>query len=465
MYRRSNYVIAVLPVTGGREEDVIGDAVIWIRLNGKVQRTTPADMIKSYRFSQLSTEDGQNVLRPVDQLEILTASSRRQQQAEALFARVNYLMWRDVDASTDIYRLHLRGGRKVHITSDHPIMVSKSRVEGGYEAVAVAGRDLTVGNNLLGHANLAFFDGLESDLPDWFFRLAGLWLADGCFVTNKGKPLGKMVISTGNNAAVLNFLRQIPRPKNVTERAAVKLAAARLVYPTQAAAALAVAADMGISVSCALRGVYDPKAMKKDEFIYVNVKKNGDAWMCNLELVEQFKALGFTGNSHTKTVPGWLYTVSQRQIGLFLAGYFDGDGCMSERGPVAASVNHSLIYGVRDLLLRLGIEASIKESSKIGGFRTKTASLFTLCIGATMSIARFIDQVPVTKDIGKLPRRTGGQPDHAFKSRKLQKIERIEHGGCRVFDFEVADTHRFVADSVLVHDSSPPSLWRALAPR
>ncbi len=38
---------------------------------------------------------------------------------------------------------------------------------------------------------------------------------------------------------------------------------------------------------------------------------------------------------------------------------------MSDRGPLASSVNHALIYGVRDLLLRLSIEASINESTVI----------------------------------------------------------------------------------------------------
>jgi hypothetical protein len=340
----------------------------------------------------------------------------------------------------------------VGVTGSHPIMVSKSRVEGGAEAVAIPARELKVGVNLLGHADLALFEGCERDLSDWFFRLAGLWLADGCFVTTKGKPLGKMIISTGNNAAVLDFLRRIPRPKNVTERASAKLAEARPFHPTQEAAALSVAADMGVSLSSVLRGVYHPEALEKDEFIYVNVKANGDAWLCNLELVEQFKALGFNGNSHTKTIPNWLYTVSQRQIGLFLAGYFDGDGCMSDRGPLASSVNRALIYGVRALLLRLGIEASINESTVIGGFRTKSALRYTLCVGATVSIKRFIDRVPVTKDISRLlPRSTGGQPDYPFKSRKLQRIERIEHGRGWVFDFGVPDSHMFVADSVLVH--------------
>lgn len=65
--------------------------------------------------------------------------------------------------------------------------------------------------------------------------------------------------------------------------------------------------------------------------------------------------------SHTKFVPQFILRSEKKNIALFLSRLFSCDGWVDDRGIGYCSVSRELIEGVRDLLLRFGITARIRE--------------------------------------------------------------------------------------------------------
>ncbi|MFH1521846.1 MAG: ATPase, T2SS/T4P/T4SS family [archaeon] len=103
----------------------------------------------------------------------------------------------------------------------------------------------------------------------------------------------------------------------------------------------------------------------------VNVKMHSDkfSFMLNSGLFRNVmeKILLFRGNSYTKTIPSWIYGLSNRQVGWLLKGFYSGDGCVSDKEVVFSSCSSELVKDVSTLLLRFGIilrYSSIKRKDK-----------------------------------------------------------------------------------------------------
>jgi len=70
-------------------------------------------------------------------------------------------------------------------------------------------------------------------------------------------------------------------------------------------------------------------------------------------------ALGFAGDSRTKRVPAWVFTLTRELRLAFLRGYLDSDGSVNKLGQVTfATVNRGLIEDIQALCQGLGILVS-----------------------------------------------------------------------------------------------------------
>ena len=101
-----------------------------------------------------------------------------------------------------------------------------------------------------------------------------------------------------------------------------------------------------------------------------------------------------------KDVPACLYGQSDEVVAAFLRGLFHADGSLSRGRDVSrvtvrlSTISESLARSVQHLLLRLGINAIARADRRnIGGYRTKTSSLWTLSIGERSAVARFMDRI------------------------------------------------------------------------
>jgi predicted phosphoadenosine phosphosulfate sulfurtransferase len=211
----------------------------------------------------------------------------------------------------------------------------------------------------------------------------------------------------------------------------------------------------GISYSNVCLAYYRGK-MNRGEYLSCRVNKKGDAWICNKSLVTRMQSMGFTGLCKEKRVPNWAYTMSNRQIGVFLAGYFDGDGCVQPASISCSGVNKDLLLGIKELLWRIGIPVGWAESKgHVGGFNTSSKVLYRIHIGSSTGIRRFKECVPIlkNKDLCTVkPYSRENTTDYVTST--VQNIRVLPKKTRRVFDFEVTNTHTFVANSLLVHNST-----------
>jgi len=175
----------------------------------------------------------------------------------------------------------------------------------------------------------------------------------------------------------------------------------------------------------------------------------------SIQLVRVMQELMLTGHSDTKEVPWWVFELSDAMIGAFLRGYFSGDGTITDNVE-CSTMSRKLLYGIFFLLQKLGIDARIYESK---------IHCNSLNIGAYSSLLRFKKLIGFLqqKKNNKLLQRIGEiSEDRGIRSEKEQDevylkvtdVEEIPSESCSVFDLEVPGEERFVANGLLVHNST-----------
>lgn len=430
----------VLAFSNGKDS-VHGDSVVWVKTRDGIRRTTPKRLEEELRWERTIAPNGQVFLRPLDEVSVATASSTAQREAVTKFRPIAYLMAHDV--VDDLYEFELDGGRVIATTGDHGVMLAE-KTQQGYVVREAAAKDVALGDRMLVAADLST-EAPENPLyEDWFLRLCGLWVADGCYALGR-----KIVISCGGDTRAVEFLRSIPRSRSMSEVASAALARERPKHATQSAALAAVVRVTGCSMPTAINVAYR-KVARTHEFIKAKLLPKGDVWLCDARLTRRMMRLGFVGGSHTKRVPEWIFGLSRRQIGIFVAGYLDGDGCSVDGGFVATSVSRGLLVDIADLLQRLGAPCAIRTRTKrVGGFSRRLGSLTTLCATSHAAHAAFKRWCPTWKDIGA--RTQQPRDPYAFVSHGVRSIKRTQ--AARVYDFEVPGNGMFLANGVLVHNS------------
>lgn len=97
-----------------------------------------------------------------------------------------------------------------------------------------------------------------------------------------------------------------------------------------------------------------------------------------------------------KSVPQEVFRQSNNIVAAFLRGLFHADGCIvgGAKEVKLVSISKRLVYDAQNLLLRLGINASVRPGPhKASGFRTSTSTIWTLAISGRTAITAFMAQV------------------------------------------------------------------------
>ncbi len=179
-----------------------------------------------------------------------------------------------------------------------------------------------------------------------------------------------------------------------------------------------------------------------------------------------FKENGFYGKAYTKKLPSWINTIPKEQKLSLIAGYIDSDGTVrkKEKDAVITSVNYDLLQQIKELCVYCGY-----DTSKITTFKSKDVTNEKIFrIGHRLQITGKTKDLPCVHPIKKqrlLSRITGfGKHNsiHGTTIRKycsdnvgFSKIEDIKYiGKERTYDLEVENYHNFVANGIIVHNSS-----------
>ena len=90
-----------------------------------------------------------------------------------------------------------------------------------------------------------------------------------------------------------------------------------------------------------------------------NIKMHSDTFslMANSSSFRKImkEVFGLKGNSYTKRIPEWVFSLSNKQISYVLKGIFSGDGCVSDKEIVMPLSSLNMLKDVQLLLLRFGI--------------------------------------------------------------------------------------------------------------
>lgn len=353
-----------------------------------------------------------------------------------------------------MYRLYIEGGIRLDVTEDHSLL--QLNKEG--DLIEVSAKDLKTGDYLITANRFPFDEDLTDDLFDeTMLQFLGLWLGDGSY---SGR--------TGINLSCYNTLET----RRIIDEIAYRFGAK------------------------------------------TTPSKNGvDCHISNKRLRRFMQDIGFEGHADTKRIPPFVYSLMESDIGWLLNGYFSADGTGSGLGVFTTS--EGLKADVVLLLNGMGIFTSVTEHPPghffKDGKRYAKKRGWHISIRDTNSKKRFLEKIDfciaykhnavfldVLGNLGKeqLWAKKSGVPVElsvtgriAFKrdtplvsslkpsqrrvnrdrntsnfARKvvdndvlfpvIRKVETLPVGEVEVFDLEVPLYENFIANGVVVHNTT-----------
>ncbi|MBI3003355.1 MAG: hypothetical protein HYY54_07045 [candidate division NC10 bacterium] len=181
------------------------------------------------------------------------------------------------------------------------------------------------------------------------------------------------------------------------------------------------------------------------------------------------EALGINVRSREKFVPSVIFAADRPSVRLFLQALFSGDGGISRSDDALhleyCSTSELLARDVQHLLLRFGVVALLRRR-----WTNRGTTAFVLSITAKREIVRFAEEVgflpgsrkeerlrEAVQYIASIPQ---GKLDAALRAMAdsdilWDTVRAIEPAGEQeVFDLTVEGTANFVANDILVHNST-----------
>ena len=372
-------------------------------------------------------------------------------------------------------------------TGDRNIGGRKMRVEWCTEYVAA--QELEPGDALVALDRIPDLGGDTAPngraLTEGFMEFCGLLLGDGNLIKANGKYVG-VQIARADSARYMDHYRDVARkefraggttPTHGERHGMAKLSAAEVAEIRAAPYAygvnVALASQYGVA-RATIKSVRtgrkwnEPRVASSRPILLVEGVRQ-TVFKSALAAQELFD-LGFSGTAFTKRVPEWVHGLKEDLRLAFLRGFLDADGTANKRGRIAFdSANRELLDGFRHLCIGLGIPVtnmqSVTQTStppEATAPHTTVMHRFTCSNPAANArigshdpryIERMAAGVPFGRKGRAYPRRGGKGFDLAGAAlsavvsiRKLAKE--------RVFDLEIDGTHCFVADGLVVHNST-----------
>lgn len=87
-------------------------------------------------------------------------------------------------------------------------------------------------------------------------------------------------------------------------------------------------------------------------------------YAAGLQFTKQIAAMGAGGRSGEKRVPGQIFSLSNKQVALYLSAYYEGDGGVDGHQVCATTKSKDLASDLAYLLLRFGIVARLRSKFK-----------------------------------------------------------------------------------------------------
>lgn len=187
---------------------------------------------------------------------------------------------------------------------------------------------------------------------------------------------------------------------------------------------------------------------------------------------EELIELGLGGHAPDKQVPEWVFKLAPDLRAAFLRGYCDADGHVDKRGHLAVhSSSETMLRQMRELCIGLGVPVSnvraqrawvtLPDGNRVFSvawtFKAADPQANASIIGSHDPLDR--ERLAAGKPWGRKAYRYSdkfaGSPP-AIDGCALARVRRIERGevSVPVYDLTVPESHNFIADGVIVHNSN-----------
>ena len=364
------------------------------------------------------------------------------------------------------YRVRTRSGRVIRATDNHPF-----RTFGGWrelkdltpgERIAVPRRYAVQGNDPLANAEVV---------------LLAYLLGDGCLRSNlPSLTTASPIIEAEATAAAAAF------GTATTVRGKVGNAARSIIF-------------RGAHERVTRQHVADRAGISSWTVSEVSAGRPGVPTLTHRRVSDAMEDLGYTGEDHPNHLVAWLqelglwgrgshdkfipepvFTLPREQLATFLSRLFatDGSAWVSEGhgyfGISYTSVSERMIHDIQHLLLRFDILSRVRHRQV--AYLDGHNEAFELEIRDAEHALRFLDEIGIfSKEAAcatvreAASRRLVAELSEAIDSRELRdlsssdvlwdEIVSVEPAGIeRVYDLTVPGFHNFVADDMVVHNSS-----------
>ncbi|MFA4668117.1 replication factor C small subunit [Pyrococcus kukulkanii] len=303
------------------------DTPILVRINGRILRTTFAELDRMY----FEDDDGEVSYKDVDNLEVLTVD----ENYRVRWAKVSKIIRHRVPV---ILRVHLEGGGKLELTGNHSVIVL---TENGLETIKASELKegsilLSFTTNLEGFLDILDLTGYsvretprtrvftELSVDEEISYMLGLYAAEGA-VGFRGETSGQVIYTLGAHEKEL-----IDKVRDFAERLGIS------VYENYTSSGF----DRGRKTAYQVR-------------------------LLNTQLAKFFEQSFYDGEgrrAENKRVPGFVFEFPIHERIAFLRGLADGDGSGEWKSVIRiSSVSRDMLIDVVWLARISGIEASIFE--------------------------------------------------------------------------------------------------------
>ncbi len=352
-----------------QEDSVTGDSQMVVERNGKIERTTAAELIDGLieKWNKLEL-NGKEVV-PINPENVKVYALN--EEGKIQLTPVSQFTRHKVDK--DIYEIKTRSGRAIKVTRDHSLFTL-----GGSGIETIKPTELVTGSYIAiprvipeNRAAPIAFDARES-LPENAFVKLNVCTLDFGELRQAAKQHGysKAVPSAWRRSGLLPV--KIARELNCLDKAThFKVDSKSKPLPVGMAVdeTLATVAGLWLADGC-YDGKYGIIISVDDEESRAVVRRFAAQYnlqtrmhsdevslvISNTNLVFLFKEiLKLGGNSYTKKFPQWAFNLNKNLLAAFLRGLWSGDGTVSKAEVVLTSCSRDLIKDVQFALMQFGI--------------------------------------------------------------------------------------------------------------
>ncbi len=412
------------------EDSVSGDSEILVKKDGKIEKRKMGELIDGCLEEDCSKSwDGAEICREAD-FEVLSLDSEN----NTVFAKPQSLIRHKT--GKDLYEVRTASGRKIEVTEDHSLF----SMNNGGELTEVRPKDLSDGKRIATVRKMPEGEGIsEINLLEHLDKFKSYFVKGKAVKRElkKNKALLKKKVGRekANRWIRKGFVRTevLEELKEEFKLSGEDLEGMRLLtkratrykrssFPMKFELTPAFLEFLGLWIGDGSYDNYNQNRViltTKNEEISDTVRRLANEFGIRISLMNDgcshslnsrilyklMKGLGFDCHSATKTIPDFIFNLSNEQLSHFLKGVFSADGCVKPHEISYCSQSKKLLNDLQTLLLRFGIISNIFSYER----KDKCKE---------MSISGFADKIVFHKKIGFIQFEKGEALESAIKKRK-----------------------------------------------